>query len=158
MGEGFELGNKPIEIISGTPEDVTDLRKRLIQYVDSNAGKGATKYTGPLSAGYDPMTLQSNSILATLMGMNGARGASPMAMGLRGGYGGTSTVTPGSVDGGGSYTPPTTPTTPVSSGGNNSLWNGAGTVPVDLTNFIRKTTGSRKLNPLMGSAYLTRSV
>jgi len=63
--------NTPIEIISGTPEDVSGLRSSLIEFLTSASATGATPYTGAVSAHMDPLqTMASNILTQQMYGTN----------------------------------------------------------------------------------------
>jgi hypothetical protein len=61
-------GNKPVEIIPGTPKDVAKLREELITRMKTGMKEGATRYNHPLSTGTNPMQTQGASLISNLMG------------------------------------------------------------------------------------------
>lgn len=65
MGESWN--NTPIELISGTPKDVSALRKSLISLLSSKMGEGATGYGGQVAAGLDPLQVLASNMLSQQM-------------------------------------------------------------------------------------------
>lgn len=65
--------NEELKYTAGVPEDVKELRRRLIALIQGNVttGTGVTPYNKPTVAGPDPMQLAANNTIMKMMGYGG---------------------------------------------------------------------------------------
>ena len=64
----MSCSGNPTTYTSGTPADVTDLRKQLITMISKGLTTGANSYSGQIAAGTNPLMLGSANLLYNLMG------------------------------------------------------------------------------------------
>ena len=62
-----------MEIIPGTPKDVSGLRGGLINALMQNLSQGVPSYGGPM-AGMDPLQMMASNLIAKQMGYGGYNG------------------------------------------------------------------------------------
>lgn len=98
MGEGWS--GEPVEVISGTPKDVTQLRKNLITTFNEGAKYGVDQFPGQIAAQASPMSNMAADMIAR---MSGYGGYNPTSLQPQGGSGGG--VTPGFQGSRGTPTP-----------------------------------------------------
>jgi len=87
MGEGWN--GDPVEIVSGTPKDVTQLRKNLIQTFNEGAKYGVDQFPGQMAAQASPMSNMAADMIAR---MSGYGGYNPTSLQPQGGGGGGATT------------------------------------------------------------------